>query len=69
MSVAPLIHGQTNDDGTVDIYFGPQVPKGQEGNWVPTKPSGTFEVLFRAYGPEKPLFDKSWILPDLEKVE
>ena len=60
---------KTNDDGTVDIYFGPEVPKGQEANWVPTKPGRAFEVLFRAYGPEKPLFDKSWILPDLENVE
>jgi hypothetical protein len=25
-------------------------------------------VLFRFYGPEKPLFDKTWKLPDIEKV-
>jgi hypothetical protein len=24
--------------------------------------------LFRLYGPEKPLFDKTWVLPDIEKV-
>jgi len=24
-------------------------------------------VLFRFYGPEKPLFDKTWQLPDIEK--
>jgi hypothetical protein len=23
---------------------------------------------FRFYGPEKPLFDKSWKLPDIEKI-
>ncbi len=27
-----------------------------------------FEALFRFYGPEKPLFDKTWKLPDIEKV-
>ena len=27
-----------------------------------------FEVLFRLYGPQKPLFDKTWKLPDIEKV-
>ena len=29
---------------------------------------GGFEVLFRFYGPEKPLFDKTWKLGDIEKV-
>jgi len=25
--------------------------------------------LFRLYGPEKPLFEKTWKLPDIEKVQ
>jgi hypothetical protein len=28
-----------------------------------------FEVLFRVYGPEKPFFDKTWKLPDSERVK
>lgn len=59
---------QKNADGSVDIYLGPTAPSGKDSNWVPTSPSGAFEVLFRLYGPEKPLFEKSWILPDIEKV-
>ncbi len=59
---------QKNPDGSVDLYFGPEAPAGKESNWVPTKPGGTFEVLFRVYGPEKPLFDKTWILPDVERI-
>jgi hypothetical protein len=35
---------------------------------VPTKADGQFEVLFRLYGPETPLFDKTWKLPDIEKI-
>ena len=27
-----------------------------------------FQALVRFYGPEKPLFDKTWVLPDIEKV-
>ncbi len=27
---------------------------------------GRFEVLFRLYGPQKPFFDKKWVLPDIE---
>jgi hypothetical protein len=38
----------------------PKAPAGKESNWVPTKSGGEFEVLFRFYGPEKPLFDKTW---------
>ena len=59
---------QKNDDGSVDIFFGPQAPPGGESNWVPTDSNGRFEVLARFYGPKKPLFDKTWQLPDIEKV-
>jgi hypothetical protein len=57
-----------NPDGSVDVYFGPQAPAGKESNWIPTKSGGRFEVLFRLYGPEKPLFEKTWILADIEAV-
>jgi hypothetical protein len=60
---------QKNADGSVDLYFGPRAPAGKESNWVPTSAGGTFEVLFRFYGPEKPLFDKTWRLPDIENTE
>ena len=59
---------QKNADGSVNIYFGPTAPAGKESNWVPTSTDGGFEVLFRFYGPEKSLFEKTWRLPDIEKV-
>jgi hypothetical protein len=59
---------QKNSDGSVSIYFGPKAPAGKETNWVPTRANGDFEVLFRLYGPEKPLFEKTWRLPDIEKI-
>ena len=58
---------QVNSDGSVDLYFGPHAPAGKEANWVPTA-GRDFEVLFRFYGPEKPLFEKTWSLPDIEEV-
>ncbi len=57
-----------NADGSVDVWFGPTAPDGKEGNWVPTRADRGFEVLFRIYGPEKAFFEKSWVLPDIEKV-
>ncbi|MDM0072531.1 DUF1254 domain-containing protein [Variovorax sp. J31P207] len=57
-----------NADGSVDIYFGPQAPAGQEANWVPTKAGRPWFTLFRFYGPDKALFEKTWSLPDFEPV-
>jgi hypothetical protein len=58
---------QKNADGSVNIYFGPTAPAGKDSNWVPTKPGGGFEVMFRAYAPSKAFFDKTWKLPDIEQ--
>lgn len=60
---------QWNDDGSVDIYFGPKAPKGKESNWLPTDPERRFFLLARFYGPEPALFDGSFELNDIELVE
>ena len=59
---------QKNADGSIDIYFGPRAPAGKDSNWVPTDPARKFELMFRAYGPTKALFAKTWVLPDVEKI-
>lgn len=58
-----------NPDGSVAIYFGPSAPAGHEANWIPTDPARGFELMFRLYGPTRALFDKTWALPDVERVE
>jgi len=58
-----------NQDGSVDLYFGPKAPKGKASNWIPTLPGKRFFLLFRFYGPERAVFDKSWQLPDIEEVK
>ncbi|MDC9825847.1 hypothetical protein PRN20_19095 [Devosia sp. ZB163] len=40
-----------------------------QSNWVPTDPEREFELMFRLYAPTEALFDKSWQLPDIVKVE
>lgn len=60
---------QKNNDGSVDVYFGPKAPKGKEVNWVPTKAGEKFFLLFRFYGPEPEALDKSWQLNDLERLK
>jgi hypothetical protein len=58
---------KVNEDGSVDVYFAPDAPEGFESNWIPT--GEDFFLLFRLYGPEKALTDKSWVLNDIEKVK
>ena len=60
---------QKNADGSVDVYFAPKAPAGKESNWIPTDPNGKFEVMCRFYVPQKPLFDKTWKLSDIEEVK
>ena len=57
-----------NSDGSIDLFFGPKAPEGKEANWVPTDPNRKFELMFRAYGPTEALFQKTWVLPDVEKA-
>lgn len=57
-----------NADGSVDLYFGPKAPAGNESNWIPTDSRRGFELMFRAYGPTKAFFDKQWRLPDVEVI-
>ncbi len=60
---------QKNDDGSVDIYFGPKAPEGKESNWLPTDPKRRFFLLARFYGPEPALFGNSFELNDIELVK
>lgn len=60
---------QKNPDGSIDIYLGSKAPEGKESNWIPTDPNRKFELMFRFYGPTPALFQKSWVLPDVEKMQ
>ena len=57
------------DDGSATVIFGPEVPAGQENNWVQTMPGKGFNVLLRLYGPLEPWFDRSWKPGDFKPVE
>jgi hypothetical protein len=65
-SVSKYTDPKINADGSVDVYFGPAMPKGQEKNWIQTVPGKGWFPIFRFYGPEKALYDKTWVLDDVE---
>lgn len=60
---------KANKDESYTIWFGPEAPKGHEGNWVQTIPGKSYNVLLRLYGPLEAWFDKTWKPGDLELVK
>jgi hypothetical protein len=55
-----------NDDGSVDVYFGPKTPPGKEMNWVQTVPGQTWFTMLRLCGPLQPWFDMTWRPGEIE---
>lgn len=60
---------KVNEDGSYTVWFGPEAPKGHEGNWVQTRPGKAWQVIMRLYAPLEPWFDKSWKPGDVEVVQ
>lgn len=58
-----------NDDGSIDIYFAPKPPKGQENNWLQTVPGKSWFIALRMYGPLQPWIDQTWRPGEIELVE
>ncbi len=54
-----------NDDGSVDLFFGPIAPDGEQSNWIQTIPGRHWFSYFRFYGPLEAYFDRSWKLGDI----
>jgi hypothetical protein len=57
-----------NDDGSVDLFIGPEPPAGDEANHMRTCGDDGWFVYFRLYAPLQPFFDKTFSLPDFEPV-
>ncbi len=58
-----------NDDGSIDLYFGPKAPAGKEANWIQTvSGKGWFSVL-RLYSPTEAWYDKTWRPGEIELVK
>ena len=57
-----------NDDGSIDIWFGPKAPEGKEPNWVQTAPGQTWNAILRLYGALEPFYDHSWRPGEIEAM-
>ena len=58
-----------NQDGSVDIYFGPKAPKGKRANWIQTVSGKSWFLVIRYYGPLKPFYDKTWKPGEIELIK
>ena len=58
-----------NDDGSLDLYFGPEAPAGQEANWIQTVPGKGWFSLLRLYSPTEAWFDREWLPGEFELVK
>jgi len=60
---------KTNADSSIDVYFAPKPPKGQESNWLQTIPGKAWFVALRMYGPLEPWLNQTWRPGEIELVE
>lgn len=67
-SISSFDEPMVNEDGSVDLHFGPEVPGGRAKNWVRTVPGHGWFVYIRLYGPLEPFFDQRWRPDDIEEM-
>jgi len=68
--LAPWMPLKYNADGSLDIYVQAKSPgPDKESNWLPTPPSGLFNLTTRVYQPKKELVDGTYKLPPVTKVQ
>jgi hypothetical protein len=58
-----------NADGSYDLYFAPEAPKGKEGNWLQTVPGKSWFSILRMYGPLEPWIEQTWKPGEIELID
>ena len=58
-----------NEDGSIDVYFGPEAPDGKESNWIQTIPGRGWFAILRLYSPLQSFFDKTWRAGEIEPID
>jgi len=68
-SIGSLDNLKYNEDKSVYLYFGPELPADvPESNWLRTVPGKGWFTLLRLYSPTKPFFDQTWKPSDFQKI-
>jgi hypothetical protein len=67
-SVSQYTGPVANADGSVDVYFGPQVAIGKEKNWIKTIAGKGWFLYLRFYSPTEAFFNQTWKPDDIVEV-
>lgn len=57
-----------NQDGSVDVWFGPKAPLGEENNWIKTIPGKQWNIILRLYDPLESWVDGRWKPGEIEEI-
>lgn len=61
---------EVNKDGSVTVTIGPVKPEGiPQSNFIYSNQNEGWFSYFRVYAPTKEYFDKTWILPSIERIK
>lgn len=58
-----------NQDGSIDVHFGPGGPNGKKVNWIQTIPGKAWTMILRLYGTMETWHDQSWKPGEIELVK
>lgn len=68
-SIGSLDNLKYNEDGSVDLFFGPKLPIGTpESNFLRTVPGKGWFTLLRLYSPTQAFFEQNWKPNDFERL-
>jgi len=57
-----------NNDGSVDVWFGPEYITGKQGNCVKTIPGKQWYMILRLYYPQETWFNNRWRPGEIEEL-
>ena len=57
-----------NQDGSVDVWFGPKAPAGKENNWIQTIPGKGWNMILRLYEPLEAWVNGTWKPGEIELI-
>ena len=67
-SVASNQKMTSNQDGSVDVFFGPIQPEDKNTNWIKTVPGRGYFAGVRLYSPTQAFFDQTWRPDNIKKL-
>jgi hypothetical protein len=56
------------EDGSVEVFFGPKSPVGKENNWIQTISKKSWYMVINLYEPKEAWFKQAWIPGTIQEI-